>query len=126
MNTQRVDKQSVEEASQEAINRPIDFNPSERASLIRRMMDEIPLAMRREKRELVLREEFKEFSEYYPELFKKIIAKEDLTPIRVMLSMLDKMADGSINQHQASIIVGERLVERFVKPQLNGTAPSAV
>ena len=126
MNTQRVDKQSVEEASQEAINRPIDFNPSERASLIRRMMDEIPLAMRREKRELVLREEFKEFSEYYPELFKKIIAKEDLTPIRVMLSMLDKMADVSINQHQASIIVGERLVERFVKPQLNGTAPSAV
>lgn len=126
MNTQRVDKQSVEEASQEAINRPIDFNPSERASLIRRMMDEIPLAMRREKRESVLREEFKEFSEYYPELFKKIIAKEDLTPIRVMLSMLDKMADGSINQHQASIIVGERLVERFVKPQLNGTAPSTV
>lgn len=124
MNAQRVDRQSVEEASQEAINRPLDFNPAERAALIRRMLDEIPRAMRREKREAALREEFKDFSEYYPELFKKILAKEDLTPIRVMLSMLDRMADGSINQHQASVIVGERLVEKFVKPQLNGTAPS--
>ncbi len=124
MNAQRVDRQSVEEASQEAINRPLDFNPAERAALIRRMLDEIPRAMRREKREVALREEFKDFSEYYPELFKKILAKEDLTPIRVMLSMLDRMADGSINQHQASVIVGERLVEKFVKPQLNGTAPS--
>jgi hypothetical protein len=126
MNTQRVDKQSVEEASQEAINRPLDFNPAERAALIRRMLDEIPAAMRREKRESVLKEQFKDFSEYYPELFKKILAKEDLTPMRVMLAMLDRMADGSINQHQASVIVGERLVEKFVKPQLNGTSPSNV
>lgn len=126
MNTQRVDRQSVEEASQEAINRPLDFNPAERAALIRRMLDEIPAAMRREKREAVLKEQFKDFSEYYPELFKKILAKEDLTPIRVMLAMLDRMADGSINQHQASVIVGERLVEKFVKPQLNGTSPSSV
>ncbi len=126
MNTQRVDRQSVEEASQEAINRPLDFNPAERAALIRRMLDEIPAAMRREKREAVLKEQFKDFSEYYPELFKKILAKEDLTPIRVMLAMLDRMADGSINQHQASVIVGERLVEKFVKPQLNGTSSSSV
>ncbi len=125
MNAQRVDRQSVEEASQEAINRPLDFNPAERAALIRRMLDEIPRAMRREKHEAALREEFKDFSEYYPELFKKILAKEDLTPIRVMLSMLDRMADGSINQHQASVIVGERLVEKFVKPQLNGTSSNA-
>ena len=61
--------------------------------------------------------------EQYPELFKKLLAKQDLGPMQSMLTMLDKMADGSLSQHQASVIIGKKLVDRYVTPQLNGTAP---
>ena len=36
-----------------------------------------------------------------------------------MLAMLDSMGDGKISQHQASIIVGKNLVDKYVTPQLN-------
>ena len=120
MNTQGIDRQSIEEATQEASQRPMDFNPAERAKDVRTMLDDIPPHVRRGATQDELKTRFTYYAEKYPELYKKIITKQDLTPIRTMLSMLDKMAEGSITQHQASIIVGQRLVDRFVKPQLNG------
>jgi hypothetical protein len=60
------------------------------------------------------------FATAYPELFKKVIEKQDLSHLGVMLNALDKMETGSLSQHQASILVGQRLVDKFVKPQLNG------
>ena len=38
-----------------------------------------------------------------------------------MLEMLDSMGQGTISQHQASVIVGKKLVDRYVTPQLNGS-----
>ena len=125
MNTNRIDKQSIEEATREAEQRALDFNPAERANLIRRMLIEIPLAinagMTAEEPPVNPKYiEIKEFAERYPELFKKIVGQQDLTPIRSMLAMLDKMAEGSISTHQASVIIGQKLVDRYVKPQLKG------
>ena len=85
------------------------------------LYDLVPL-VRQGKLEGELKSSFPIYAERYPELFKKIVAKQDLTPLNTMLSMLDKMASGNISQHEASIIVGQRLVDRFVKPQLNGSA----
>jgi len=45
-----------------------------------------------------------------------------LSPIQSMLAMLDKMGEGKLSQHQASVIVGKKLVDRYVTPQLNGTS----
>ena len=67
-----------------------------------------------------IREKVPDFVERYPELFKKIINKQDLAPIQSMLAMLDKMGEGAISQHQASVIIGKKLVDRYVTPQLNG------
>jgi hypothetical protein len=67
-----------------------------------------------------IREKVPEFAEKYPELFSKLIKKEDLTPIQSMLAMLDRMGEGSISQHQASIIIGKKLVDKFINPELNG------
>ena len=50
-----------------------------------------------------------------------MIKKEDLAPIYEMLRLLDNMGTGRISQHQASIVVGKSLVDRFVTPQLNGS-----
>jgi hypothetical protein len=141
MNPERIDKQSIEEATQEAASRPLDFDPRARAALIRRMMEEIPRAIAAGMTaedlglengfksgpptgdEPVVAERYREiktFAENYPELFKKIVAQKDLTPIRSMLAMLDRIGSGQLTTHQASVIVGQQLVDKYVKPQLKG------
>lgn len=122
MEQRGIDRQSIEDATREAETRPLDFNPRERAAIIREMIDILVPLVRSGKLESELKIAYPTYAENYPELFKKIVTKQDLTPLRTMLTMLDKMAEGSINQHQASVIVGQRLVDRFVTPQLRGGA----
>lgn len=123
MQPQGIDRQSIEEATREAEARSIDFNPRERATAIREILSVLVPLVRQGKLESELRILHPVMIENYPELFKKIIAKQDLTPLNTMLSMLDKMAEGRISQHEASVIVGQRLVDRFVTPQLKGSEP---
>lgn len=117
-------RQSITEATREAENRPLEFDPAERASYVRRMVQDIALWMSQGDSEEVIRPRVPDFIEKYPELFKKIINRQDLAPIQSMLAMLDKMGEGSLSQHQASIIVGKKLVDRYVTPQLNGNGKS--
>lgn len=112
-------RKSIEEATAEAEARPLDYDPATRARYIRSMMVDIPAWKRGGDSEEVIRNRIPEFIERYPELFKKIMDGSDLTPIQSMLTMLDQMADGKLNQHQASIIVGKKLVDRYITPQLN-------
>jgi hypothetical protein len=122
MEQRGVDRQSIEDATREAEARSLDFNPRERATLIREMISVLVPLVRAGKLEHELKTAYPSYAERYPELFKKIVTKQDLTPLNTMVAMLDRMADGSISQHQASIIVGQRLVDRYVTPQLNGRA----
>ncbi len=123
-NNQRppVERQSYEDAAAEASSRSLDFDPNVRARFIREMLTDIPRWMAQGLTEEQIREKVPEFAEKYPELFTKIIQKQDLSPIQSMLAMLDRMGEGSITQHQASIIIGKKLVDKFVNPQLNGGA----
>jgi len=115
--SQLPDRKSMSEAE----SRPLEFNPKERATYIRKCLNDIYVLIGENKTENEIREQFSLFIELYPELFKKIINKNDLTPIQNMLEMLDSMGQGTISQHQASIIVGKKLVDRYVTPQLNGS-----
>jgi hypothetical protein len=117
-------RQSIDEATTEAESRPLDFNPAARARFVRDMLKEVGNYISQGLTEDQIREKVPEFCERYPELFKKLIDKEDLTPIQSMLAMLDRMSEGTISQHQASMIVGQKLVDRFVKPQLDGGGSS--
>ncbi len=116
-----VQKQSIAEATAEAEARPLEFDPNVRAQYIRQMLQDIARWMAQGDSESVIRERVPDFIEKYPELFKKIINRADLSPIQSMLSMLDRMGDGSISQHQASMVIGKKLVDKYVTPQLNGT-----
>lgn len=122
-----VERQSVEEAIAEANSRQIDYSPAERAAEIRRMMETIPPLLARGVTKDALLTVFEKEAKMYPQLFKKIVDGEDLSPIRVMLAMLDKMQEGELNQHQASVIVGEKLLNKYVRPQLDaaGVRPGA-
>lgn len=117
-----IERQSYEQAASEASSRSLDFDPNVRARFIREMLNDIPRWMAQGLTEEQIREKVPEFAEKYPELFTKIIQKQDLSPVQSMLAMLDRMGEGSISQHQASVIIGKKLVDKFVNPQLNSGA----
>jgi hypothetical protein len=117
-----IERQSIDEATREAESRALDFDPNLRARYIRDMLRDIPVWQAQGLTEDQIKEKVPQFHERYPELFKKIIEKQDLSPIQSMLAMLDRMGEGNITQHQASVIIGKKLVDRFVSPQLNNAA----
>jgi hypothetical protein len=82
-------------------------------------------AMRRRTRQMVsplrkLRSVCLSLRVVYPKLFEAVTGTEEYhkNSLQTMLAMLDRMGDGDLSQHQASVIVGQRLVQTFVKPQL--------
>ena len=113
-------RQSIAEATAEAEARPIEYDPNVRAQYIRQMLQDIAKWMANGDSEDLIRQRVPDFIEKYPELFKKIITRSDLSPIQSMLAMLDRMGEGAISQHQASVIIGKKLVDRYVTPQLTG------
>lgn len=115
-----LDRQSIEEATAEAEARALEYDPNVRARYIREMLRDIARWMAEGMPEETIRSKVPDFIERYPELFKKIINRQDLSPIQSMLAMLDRMGEGNISQHQASVIIGKKLVDRYVTPQLNG------
>jgi len=115
--THQPTKQTTEQTMEEAESKPLEFNPKERAAYIRKNLQDIHYFMA-ENTEEDVRTKFSVFVEMYPELFKKIINRNDLSPIQNMLEMLDRMGEG-MTQHQASIVVGKNLVDRYVTPVLN-------
>ena len=117
-----VHRQSIEDASAEAEARQLDYHPAERAKYIRAMLQDITGWMNQGETKEMITARIPYFVEVYPELFKKIIGKQDLTPVQSMLAILDQMAKGHLSQHQASIQVGQQLVDRYVTPQLNSAA----
>jgi len=117
-----IHRQSMEEATAEAEAKPIDYDPASRAQYVRTMLPMIATWMSQGESPDDIKTRVPDFVEQYPELFKKIVHRQDLAPIQGMLNMLDTMATGNLSQHQASIIVGKKLVDRYVTPQLNGTA----
>lgn len=115
-----VERQSYSDAASEAASRSLDFDPNTRARYIREMLRDIPIWLNQGLTEEQIRDKVPDFAEKYPELFQKLIKKQDISPIQSMLAMLDRMGEGNISQHQASIIIGKKLVDKFVNPQLNG------
>ena len=114
-------RQSIEEATAEAEARALEYDPAVRARFIRAMIQDIAQWMANGDSEDAIRAKGSEFVEHYPELFKKLIQRQDISPIQSMLAMLDRMSDGQLSQHQASVIIGKKLVDRYVTPQLNGS-----
>ena len=114
-----VDRQSVEEGVREAEARPLDFVPTDRAKLVRESIALIDRMKEAGASESDIEKEVGPFKEQFPFLYKMVIKPNyDKSTLRTMLTMLDKIGDGSMSQHQASVLVGGRLVDKYVKPDL--------
>jgi len=59
-----------------------------------------------------------EFANNYPHLFIMVSSKDnyDKNTLDTMLSMIDKMSQTNISQHDASIKVGTMLMKNYAKP----------
>jgi hypothetical protein len=113
-----VQRQSIEDATNEAIGRALDYDPKVRAQYVRKTLENVTQWISRGDTDDTIKARIPEFVEAYPHLYKKLIEKQDLTPIQSMIKMLDKMATGQLSQHDASVMVGKQLVDRYVTPQL--------
>ena len=93
-----------------------------RVSYVKSMIDKIKILKNQGKTEEEIRsnEESKRFTEDYPQLFKLLMKPGgfDEGSLRTRLAMMERMGSGEISQHQASVIVGQRLHDIYIKPKL--------
>lgn len=60
-----------------------------------------------------------EFAENKPQLFDMITSSQcDDSVLNQMMGAFNAVNTGSLTQHDASVLVGEKLVDTFVKPNL--------
>ncbi len=111
-------KDGVLAASEEAAKEPTKFNPKDRATYIRERVDEIRRLRRLGQTDDQIKEVLGEFVKQYPTLFQMAVEPHfDYRQLNMMLGVMDRMA-GGMTQHQASVIVGQSLVNTFVMPML--------
>ena len=119
-NPPALERKSINEAIAEAQARPLEYDPQVRVKYVRDMVSTIGghIESGTTKEEIAAIEP--EFSTNYKNLFDTLTQtggynKQNLT---TMLALLERMGQGELNQHQASVIVGQKLAEKYVNPSL--------
>jgi len=116
-------KDGILAASEEAKNAPTLFNPRERAIYIRQRVAEVRKLIALGQNDIQIKAALGSFVTEYPTLFQKAVEpnfKE--SELNLMLRVMDSMANAGMSQHQASVIVGQRLMDTFITPTLKDAA----
>ena len=92
-----------------------------RSAYVREMVEKIKKRKAEGKTIEDIRSEFSRFAEDYPQLFKMLTTGDGYneTSMRLLLNMLDKMGTGQMTQDQASVVVGQRFYDTYIKPKLD-------
>lgn len=110
-------RESLSEMTREAEARGLEYNPVERVSNVRATIEHILRWKEQGKSRQEIEETLGSFVSEYPTLFIKIMEPNpDMNMLKSMLALMDRMGSGSVTQHQASVIVGQRLAEKFIRP----------
>ena len=112
-----LDKDGVLAASVEAEKAATQFSPKERAAYVRERVDEIRRLIALGQNDIQIKAALGAFVEGYPTLFQYAVRTDFDVKQFEMMGMLDKMGAG-MTQHQASIAIGQKLVDKYVKPML--------
>jgi hypothetical protein len=117
---QGLERKNINEAIAEAQAKPIEFNPKERAIYVRNMVEKMGDYMDsgKTKEEIAVLEP--DFAEKYKNLFDTLTEPGGYNKqsLKTMLALLDRMAEGELNQHQASVIIGQKLSDTYIKPSI--------
>jgi hypothetical protein len=94
---------------------------SARTAYIRQTLEQIKLLQREGKSVEDIRAVHTRFSEDYPQIFKMVTkdGSYDEASLRTMLLMLERMGTGQMSQHQASVLIGQRLHDKYIQPALD-------
>ena len=110
-------RESLSEMTAEAEARPLGFNAAARSLNVKQTVDHILRWKAEGKTAQEIEALIPTFVQEYPTLFHKVIEPgADMNMLKSMLTLLDRMGQNSLSQHQASIIVGQRLAEKFIRP----------
>ena len=108
---------SIEEAISEAQTRQLDFPATERAIYVKAMVKRVQELKTAGRTVLEIKELLPEFNRDFPYLFEMVTENEDFdqASLNTMMTMLERMGSGSVNHHQATVIVGQRLAAKYIK-----------
>ena len=118
MNPQQPERKNTRQAMSEAAARPLDFEPKSRAQYVRDMIKKVEEYQSVNKSVEEIKELVPDFVKSYKNLFEMITLPGGYNQqsLKTRLVMLDRMGDGQLSQHEASVIVGQRLAATYVKP----------
>jgi hypothetical protein len=116
-----MDRRSDAERMAEAASRPLDFQPKERAQYVRDSITLIETYQQQGFTTEQIKEKVPTFVRDYKNLFEMVTQPGGYNKqsLKTMLGMLDRMGSGELTQHQASVIVGQRLADTYIKPSLD-------
>jgi hypothetical protein len=114
-------RESLSQMTAEAEARPLGFNAAARSLNVKQTVDHILRWKSEGKTAQEIESLIPTFVQEYPTLFHKVMEPgADMNMLKSMLALLDRMAQSNLSQHQASVIVGQRLAEKFIRP-ITGT-----
>ncbi len=109
-------KDGVLAAVEEAKDAPTPFKPKERAVYIRERIQEIRRLRSLGQTDDQIKAALGSFVTQYPTLFSAAVEPNfNQAQLEFMLGLFDKM-DRGMTQHQASVIVGEKLADKYINP----------
>ncbi len=113
-------KDGVLSAIEEAKNAPTLFSPRERGVYVRERVAEIRRLRTLGQTDEQIKAALGSFVTQYTMLFQMAVEPHfDTSKFEFMLGVLDKMG-GGMTQHQAAVIVGQKLADAYVKPVVDG------
>lgn len=115
------ERRSLRESIAEAEAAPLNFMPKERAIYVRTMISTIEGLQAQGKTVEEIKERVPEFARDYKNLFEAATDPSGYSKqnLKIMLALLDRMGEGGLSQHQASVIVGKKLADQYITPQVN-------
>ena len=92
-----------------------------RAAYIKSNVEKVKALKEEGKSKEEIQEEVARFAADYPALFKMLVTTENYNEasLRTMIAMLERMGSGQLTQDQASVIVGQRLHDTYIKPKMD-------
>jgi hypothetical protein len=108
------------QAAEEAKNMPTAFDAKTRSAFIEEQVGIVRELVAKHKTDSEIKEVCPDFAINYPILFEYSLKPNfDAQNLRIMLTLLNRMGENQMSQHQASVIVGQRMSDKFIKPTLS-------
>jgi bacterioferritin (cytochrome b1) len=91
-----------------------------RATYVKAQVEKVKAMKEAGKSAEEIKAEVSRFAEDYPALFKMLMSSETFNEasLKTMLALLERMGTGEMSQHQASVVVGQRLHNVYIKPKM--------